>query len=360
MCKTKSINSRQSGFSLVELMVGLVIGLLATLVIMQVFSTFEGQKRSTTGAADAQTNGSIALVALQGHIQKAGYGLPLPNVDLENNALRCNPFPDFDPDNDGSTDNSTNIFPLVIQDGTGSNGSDDVTVRFSTTAMGSTPVGITNATNATGAGLLVNSNIGCNIDGDTNNDDIALIRSGTTCDMVTIDSVTGTNNNQRIILSRMPANPVVLAGEPQISCMGDWQDYTFQVVNNELQLNGRAIVSEVVNMQAQYGVSTTAGENNVTDWVDANGIWNNPTVATTRNRIKAIRLAIVLRNGLKEKQVNGANVTAAAPVAWEPLNGSTAPLVDLTAIPDWDQYRYRTFETIIPLRNLLWSRGAVE
>ena len=41
--------NNQAGFSLVELMVGLVIGLMATLVIMQVFSTFEGQKRTTTG-----------------------------------------------------------------------------------------------------------------------------------------------------------------------------------------------------------------------------------------------------------------------------------------------------------------------
>lgn len=359
MSKNGNIKLFQSGFSLVELMVGLVIGLLATLVIMQIFVTFEGQKRSTSGAADAQTNGSIALATLQRYVQQAGYGLPLPNVDLENNAFRCNPFPDFDPDNDATTSNSTNIFPLVIVNGVGSNGSDFVQVRFSTTAMGSTPVAITNATNATGAGLLVNSNIGCNIDGDTNNDDVALIRSGRTCEMVNINSVSGTSLNQRISLSRMPNNPVVLVGDAFISCMGNWRNYTFQVVDNELQLNGNSIISEVVSMQAQYGVSTSPGSNNVTDWVDANGIWASPTVGT-RNRIKAIRIAVVLRNGLKEKAINGANVTTAAPIAWVPLNGSAAPVIDLTAITDWDQYRYRTFETIIPLRNMLWSKGAVE
>ena len=46
--------SGQAGFSLVEIMVGLVIGLLATLVILQVFSVYEGQKRTTTGTADAR------------------------------------------------------------------------------------------------------------------------------------------------------------------------------------------------------------------------------------------------------------------------------------------------------------------
>ena len=45
------VNQRfnQAGFSLVELMVGLVIGLLATLAIMQMMGTFDSQKRTTTG-----------------------------------------------------------------------------------------------------------------------------------------------------------------------------------------------------------------------------------------------------------------------------------------------------------------------
>jgi type IV pilus assembly protein PilW len=41
-CSTRLNDSRQAGFSLVELMVGLIIGLLATLAIVQVFSIFEG------------------------------------------------------------------------------------------------------------------------------------------------------------------------------------------------------------------------------------------------------------------------------------------------------------------------------
>ena len=58
--------TRESGFSLVEIMVGMAIGLLTTLVIMQVFSAFEGQKRSTTGSADAQTSGGLlAAVAAE-------------------------------------------------------------------------------------------------------------------------------------------------------------------------------------------------------------------------------------------------------------------------------------------------------
>jgi len=37
------LHSKQTGFSIVEIMVGLAIGMLATIVIMQVFSQFETQ-----------------------------------------------------------------------------------------------------------------------------------------------------------------------------------------------------------------------------------------------------------------------------------------------------------------------------
>ena len=41
---------RQAGFTLIELMVGMAIGLLATIIIMQVMSLFEAQRRTTTGS----------------------------------------------------------------------------------------------------------------------------------------------------------------------------------------------------------------------------------------------------------------------------------------------------------------------
>ncbi|HEY5863197.1 MAG TPA: prepilin-type N-terminal cleavage/methylation domain-containing protein, partial [Casimicrobiaceae bacterium] len=42
------------GFTLVEILVGVVIALIAILVIYQVFSAAEGIKRNTTGTSDAQ------------------------------------------------------------------------------------------------------------------------------------------------------------------------------------------------------------------------------------------------------------------------------------------------------------------
>lgn len=350
----------QRGFSLVELMVGLVIGLLATIVIVQVFSVFEGRKRSTSGTSDAQTNGSIALMSIQRNVQMAGYGLPLPMADKENSSLKCAAFADFDPDNDAATVNSTNLFPLVIVDGA-SNASDTITVRFSTTAAGAIPVFITNAANATsGTGMVLANNIGCN------NNDIALISSGNNCMMATVADANGNPNTPRnLTLNAVtPVGGALITGA-KLACMGNWQNYTYQIVNNELRLNGQPLVSEVVNMQAQYGVSVAADNNQVNEWVNASGTtWATPTVAN-RNRIKAIRVALVVRNALLEKETVStacSSTTAANPTgvcAWDGSAFGEAPLIKLTGTPDWQRYRYRVFETIIPVRNLLWSREAL-
>jgi len=64
-----------AGFGLVELMVSMVIGLLGIIVMMQMFSVFEEQKRTTIGGDDALTSGAIALNGLQRDIEQAGWGL---------------------------------------------------------------------------------------------------------------------------------------------------------------------------------------------------------------------------------------------------------------------------------------------
>lgn len=63
------------GFSLVELLVAVLIGLVATLVITQTFQFFEGRKRATTGGADVLTNGAVALYLMERDLRQAGYGM---------------------------------------------------------------------------------------------------------------------------------------------------------------------------------------------------------------------------------------------------------------------------------------------
>ncbi len=365
----KHLPMRQTGFSLVEIMVGLVIGLLVTLVIMQVFTVFEGQKRSTTGSADAQTNGSIALYTIQRDVQMAGFGLPV--FDTVNPPLRCDPSPTVDHDGDAATPN-IDMFPLSITDGgTAAGASDDVAIRYSLTPTGGIPIRLLNAANP----VAVDNNLGCQ------NGDIVMVSQGASCVMTRVneDDADLIADTTHITLASTPPAPPLNIGS-SLACMGNWNQFTYTIANNQLQRNDASsavltpIITGIVNIQVQYGISATADNNQVTRWVNAtntnsDGIdWRStattPTVAN-RNRIKAIRIAVVARNGLMEKTnvtASCSSITAATPTglcAWEGSAASPAPTIDLSNDADWQRYRYRVFETIIPLRNMIWSRNTL-
>lgn len=336
--------THQFGFSLIELMVGLAIGLLATLAIMQTLSQFEGQKRSTAGTADTQVNGNIALYTIQRQVQMAGYGLPIYDANSVKNdsPLRCSPSL-IDHDANAATA-MVDLFPISITDGGG--GSDQITVRYFPNPTGGLPVNvITKAGNTLG----VDNTLGCV------NNNLALVVHGTTCRAARVSDTDLTTDTTHVTLTgpdvaSMTTGPG--ANYARLSCLGNLAEFIFRVNNNQLETNNSPVISDIVNIQAQYGISANANSNQITQWVNATAAtgFATPTVAN-RNRIRAVRVAVVARNSVLEKT----NVTAAAPVAWPDIAGSPAPAIDLSGTANWRQYRYRVYETIIPLRNMTWS-----
>lgn len=368
-----SINKgfKQQGFSLVELMIGLVIGLLATVVIMNVFSVFEQQKRITTGGSDAQTNGAIALFNLQRDIQAAGYGLPVYGSDFS--PFNCPVDTTVDHDGTIAIPNpatpAIGLSPIVITDGNGANGSDTISIRTGNSMKGGVAVSMEAGTATNVA--QVDNNMGCAM-----NDVVLVINLSApalACSMTRVTALTAAGVTPVKITLGAITN--VAVGNA-LACLGIWNEFQYTITNNQLTRSGEVaagvpstaavpIVPDIVNMQAQYGVSATPGNNQVTQWVDATGIWVNPTVVD-RNRIKAIRIAIVARSGL----LGNANITAACSsltaanptglCAWDgAAAGSAAPAIDLSADANWQRYRYRVYESIIPVRNIIWSRSAL-
>jgi type IV pilus assembly protein PilW len=388
--------SGHAGFSLVEILVGLVIGLLATLVILQVFSVYEGQKRTTTGTADAQTNGAIALFSMVRDLKIAGYGL----LPTGNSAIKCTtPSISAAAQNDvivGSTLYShgvTSLSPVTITDG-GGGLSDTITVRYGDNAAAGTSVPITSAAGVNP--VTVNNNLGCQP-----SPGIALLITGpNTCNVTTVTALGGTTT---VTLG----DATGAAATVNLSCLGKWNEITYQVNAGDLERDvyagpGVAVstptVADIVNIQAQYGISATANSNKIIRWVnakdtanwntsfdgqkvqDSNGNdidWGAGLTTANRNLIKAVRLAVIARNGLLEKSVvtdnysSGGTSWACDPstlnsttpkgvCAWVPISStSPAPAVDLSNYANWQQYRYRVFETIIPLRNVIWSRSVL-
>ena len=360
----KAVN--QAGFSLVELMVGLVIGLLATLAIMQVYSAFEGQKRSTTGSSDAQTNGSVGLYSVQRDVQLAGYGLPL--YDESSMPLKCNTT-SFDHDANAATPNLVMI-PITITDGATATASDTITVRYGSNNSGGVAQKVLNVL----GGNIVELNNNLNCANDPNNDsvpkqNVVFSNSGPAdCKATLIDD---TNANMAANPTKIKVLDITGIGQnSNLACLGMWSQITFDVFNNQLRRNGVVIIDNIVNIQAQYGISASpnsgAGDNKINQWIDATGAWAAPgntalncnAASANRNCIKAIRVAIVARNGLLERTV----VTNAALTSWiatsaNPPVASPAPIIDLTNTANWDQYRYRVYESIMPLRNIVWTRS---
>lgn len=349
----------QAGFTLVELMVGLAIGMLATVVIIQVMSVFDAQRRATTGSADAQTNGGIALHTIAREMQMAGYPLfPATNSALECTTLRLG----------AGTTGITTISPVSITDGAVS---DTITIRLGGSAMGGIPSPITAKG---GSDVTIGSNVGCRVG------DMAMIVDGATC---TLTRVTGPTDIATPPVASAPPKltTVTLAdatdanANTNLACLGAWNEITYAVnaatgnLERTNSVNGAAgtavpSVVGVVNLQAQYGLSATGGSNQITQWVNATGAWAAPSV-NERKRIKAIRIAVVSRNdnmAASDVTASCSSITAATPsglCAWAGTSTSPAPSINLTADANWKRYRYRVFDSVVPLRNVIWSKDTL-
>lgn len=338
----------EDGFTLVEIMVGLAIGMLLTVVILQVMSTFEAQTRTTTGSADAQTNGGIALHTISSELQSTGFGLlPMANSPQECTTLTIAGVAD--------TTVPNRLTPAAIIHGATASG-DRLVIRYASSTSGGVPtpiatVGVPNPTD-----LVVGTTLGCQVGDDS------LIVSGATCAMSKVSAISAVGVSPKIITL---ADTTAAVTGANLSCLGTWNEVSYRVNNGNLERNGVPSVASIVALEAQYGISATPDSNQVASWVEASAApWLAPTAAE-RNRIKAIRVALISRNDKRE----GADVTAAcssttsaAPTglcAWAGSVASPAPAIDLSADADWRKYRYRVFETIIPLRNTVWAKDTL-
>jgi type IV pilus assembly protein PilW len=356
---------QQNGFSLVELMIAVVIGLLSTLVIMQTFTAFEGQKRTTSGSSDAQTNGALALYSIERELMMAGYGLPL--FSSKDSPMKCYPTT-FTVDHDNlPTTPSIGFEPIQITDGGANGESDTVTIRYSSSAVASASGGVPmNIGGVSVTDITVDVALGCN------DKDVAMLINGSACSMTLVAGtptpIVGPPKKDKVTVAS--ATNAVVGGT--LACLGRWSEVSYRVGHQDNRywletVDSRSTTfpaaqprqSEIVNIQAQYGISTTAKDFAVSEWVDAVDPWDAPFLSD-RNRIKAVRIAVVARSGLAEKEKVTTACGSQFCAEWEdpvrPGLTRNSPAMKV-AIPgaDWENYRYRTYQTIVPLRNLIWA-----
>ena len=66
---------RQRGFSLIELMVAVVVGMLAMIFATRLLVTSEQQKSAAVGGSDSMQNGMLAMFQINTDAAQAGWGI---------------------------------------------------------------------------------------------------------------------------------------------------------------------------------------------------------------------------------------------------------------------------------------------
>ncbi|MFO1308192.1 MAG: PilW family protein [Burkholderiales bacterium] len=342
---------RQAGISLIELMVGVVIGMLAVLVIYQTFAVAEGVKRQTISAGDAQQTGMLATYLLGVEFANAGNGISTNIGDL----VSC-------PD---TKDIKTTMRPVavVITKGADDDTPDSFVVNYGTPKSLVTPALFVASAAAGDTEYKVQSPTGFQ------KGDMAIAVSGTgSCERVTIKDVTAPDGNGVITATLESASVNGYPPSARLINIGpatSAQRVQYDVVNGvlrstDLVVDGATaapIASSIVNLKLQYGVD--ADDNGTVDtWTAAEGDYAPDKVlaadAIAIRRIKAVRVGVVVRSDEYDRDAPTFDWTLFQ-CTDEEKKIYTCPDALKGTLPA--NYRYRVYETIVPLRNAMWNKS---
>ncbi|MEY4760707.1 MAG: type pilus assembly protein PilW [Pseudomonadota bacterium] len=361
---------RESGFSLVELMTAMTIASVTGLVVLQVLSTFETRKQTTSGRDDAQVSATIGLYALESEIRMAGAGFTTPTGSLCGSGINI-------AYNGAVISDGAPLRPIRINDG--GTRPDQIDILRSNSDFGPAPASV--------LALMGGPTAQISVDGDINIAAGDLLVAGASngsklCTLMQASSAPVANGTSFFLPhasgTGFPFNPaaptsvftntvsydvtdiVVSLGNrgwqrfgivcssgtvPSATNSCDLASYNLLATTAPTLANVQSEASQVIDLQAQFGVADT-GSQVVNAWVDATGGWAAPTEADQR-RIKAIRIALVTRGKREATAVSPASLTL-----WTATNG-TAVTHSLTA--DERKYRYQVLTVVIPLVNTIWA-----
>jgi len=381
-------NMKQSaGFTLVELMVGMVLSLLGVIVIYQVLTNTQAYRRSTAGVSSAQQNGAISLYYLERDLRQAGYGIqPSSHNSSESQANIAaqvsSLFSCSVQASSGGTAFNFTMAPFVVTNGATANTPDTLTILYGNSPTLSGGVPLAPDMSFTGASdVWVQS-----IQGFTAKDNIVVANPPAGCEMSQVNVPCALVNPPNAACSGVkysfshtgqhysrafnnPYGPGVAAGTVTGTAVPTAAVYnlgqqpvlaTYSVVTDakgqsslnrrdqfETDATGpitRPIADDVVNMKVQVGFS--------------NGTYAAYAAGQAWSQVTSVRVAIVARSNLQEREVVKQAVNQGTLNVFPAImNGATVvtPAVDMTLNADQQRYRYKVYITVVALRNLLWS-----
>ena len=350
-------NWTAGGFSLVEMMVAMVIGLITVAAVTQSYLSSERQRRILTADSDTISGGTVALYMIEREARTAGFGMPLPA------ALGCTVNASYG----GSlTDPGTFTFaPVVIDQDytTASNGVglDRLSILYGTYGGMSLPVYL-NGPFANAPGAFSELNLSVSYFFESNHLAI-LYEPGKTCTLlqVTFRPPAG-NLVERGVSPWNQSNAIFPVGgykaqSATIFNMGSLglkrffvnpADSTLRVTEVGEGIAGgssatKIVASGVVGFKSKYGYDQGGG---VVTWSAT-----APANTAAWMQIVAVRMALVIRSQFANKpaQAGGGCTTTVTNPAWS--DGEALSISD----PLPSCYRYQVYETDVPLRNRMWG-----
>jgi type IV pilus assembly protein PilW len=360
------MHTPERGMSLVEVMVAVAIGMIGILIIMQAYLTSENFNRTTVGEGSAQTNGAVALFTVERDLRMGGYGIN------ESSLFGCGEIywyydngstPQYSSNvNPGSTLAKITLAPVYIDD-TVTDKPHKIAVMYATSPDMVAPSSIKSFNPHSSVAELTGTL------GFHKNDLILLANAGgCTLAKITKDPESlkiqfnpGVNGQYNpAAWGSFPTNyaegdKIVNLGVPKIRTYAIVDD-TLQVSDALLQAAGQSaldIVDGIVDMRAQYGMDNGAGgAAPANDGVVDEYTNTQPATAADWKQLLSVRIAVLARIGNYEKPSGAAceATTSANAPKWA---NNTRDFTFPEGLPSC--YRYRVFETTVPLRNLIWA-----
>jgi type IV pilus assembly protein PilW len=389
------------GFSLIELMISLGIGMVVLVFVTRTMVTYEVNRRSSIGNSDSIQNGTVALLTMESEASASGWGLNHPQVS--GCTASFSDSKGFTLANVGTASAPVQPLAPVVVNFSANAGDPDVISFYAGSALtGTGAFPLFSDANAGATSIDLNDPVAF---GFKQNDVLLISQTNGTCAMVEAVSAPiaiaiGSSTVSRINLgdrfspaAGLPAAYPSNANKTLVFNLGNEANlalHTWSIINNVLMLNAsnlagssavaQPVVSNIVSIKALYGFDITPAAT----WVPDSGLTITPGGWQRRmidadgdgitggrgdyQRLAAVRLAIVARSREREKEpASGVcTTTTTLPTVFsDPQANGTDPnkiTINVTAAGDttgaWKCYAYQTFETVVPLRNAGWRPGS--
>lgn len=357
----------QKGSLLTELMIGFLISSLTVLVVTTIYAQFEKQKRTTVQVGQAISNINVSMYPIQHNAKMAGYGIAHKDL-LGCSVMAYNK-------NSSPSDFNFKLSPVVITSGASISTlaasaliSDKIEFTYGSAVLNMLPVKLVANSNGNNANIKVEDKSGFK-PGDL----VILYEPGKNCNLAQVSGVSGSSD---VVIRNTGKYTDPITGEKmdiiynKAGGLTGGEDYTsnavtlnigatpqvieYSIDNNQLieknSINAteKVVSDNVVLLKARYGLDLN-DDKIVETWTD------NIGADTNYKFLKAIKVAMIVRAPLKELQKNGVcNATSNPIFNWD---GETIDITNIGGDADWGCYRYRFAQSVIPLRNMIWSLG---